>query len=57
MVTSLKDEEDEIIEFMTTQPDRFREMSLRMALKLADLKKISADNWKQLAESTCMKSA
>ena len=52
-----KDEEDEIIEFMTTQPDRFREMSLRMALKLADLKKISADNWKQLAESTCMKSA
>jgi nitrogen regulatory protein PII len=52
-----KDEEEEIIEFMTTQPDRFREMSLRMALKLADLKKISADNWKQLAESTCMKSA
>ena len=52
-----KDEENEIIEFMTTQPDRFREMSLRMALKLADLKKISADNWKQLAESTCMKSA
>lgn len=47
-------EEQEIINYMQDQPERFREMSLRMALKLADLKKISG-NWKKLAETTCMK--
>jgi len=30
-------------------------MSLRMALKLADLTKVSEENWKALAVSTCMK--
>ena len=45
---------DEIIEFMHTNKDRLREMSLRMALKIADLRKIS-DNWQALAESTCMR--
>jgi len=49
-----RDEEQEIINYMQDQPERFREMSLRMALKLADLKKISG-NWKKLAETTCMK--
>ena len=49
-----RDEEQEIINFMQDRPERFREMSLRMALKLADLKKISG-NWKKLAETTCMK--
>jgi len=29
-------------------------MSLRMALKIADLKKIS-EKWRMLAESTCMR--
>lgn len=52
-----KPEQDEIIEFMMSQPNRFREMSLRMALKLADLKKISNSTWKQMAELTCMKQA
>jgi hypothetical protein len=33
---------------------RMREISLRMALKLADLTKVSG-NWKALAESTCMR--
>jgi len=45
---------DEIIEFMHANKDRLREMSLRMALKIADLRKISP-NWKALAESTCMR--
>ncbi len=44
----------EIVEFMTENHVRLREISLRMALKLADLTKVSA-NWKVLAESTCMK--
>jgi hypothetical protein len=45
----------EVIEFMEENKNRFREMSLRMALKVADLKKISPLKWKSLAESTCMK--
>lgn len=51
-----KAEEQEIINFMQDKPEQFREMSLRMALKLADLKKISG-NWKKLAQTTCMKMA
>ena len=46
---------DEILAFMDENKDRLREMSLRMALKLADLTKVSDTNWKALARSTCMK--
>jgi len=49
-----KEEESEIIDFIADNCNRFREVSLRMALKVADLKKIST-NWRSLAESTCMK--
>ena len=49
-----KEEESEIIDFIADNCERFREVSLRMALKVADLKKISS-NWRSLAESTCMK--
>jgi hypothetical protein len=48
---------NEIIEFMNTNQDRLREMSLRMALKIADLTKVSVDNWRALAISTCMKNS
>jgi predicted AAA+ superfamily ATPase len=46
---------DEVIEFMEKNRNKFREMSLRMALKVADLQKISPTKWRSLAESTCMK--
>jgi len=46
---------EEILAFMDTNKNRLREMSLRMALKLADLTKVSETNWKALAVSTCMK--
>ena len=49
--------QDEIVEFMEANQNRLREMSLRMALKIADLRKSFADNWKRMAETTCMKSA
>ena len=49
--------QDEIIDFMNTNQNRLREMSLRMAIKIADLRKMSAANWKRLAETTCMKAA
>jgi len=48
--------QDDIIDFMHTNKDRLRELSLRMALKIADLRKMSMLNWKRLAETTCMKS-
>jgi hypothetical protein len=49
--------QDEIIDFMNTNQNRLREMSLRMAIKIADLRKMSVLNWKRLAETTCMKPA
>ena len=49
--------QDEIIAFMNSNKDRLREMSLRMALKIADLRKLSENNWQRLAETTCMKVA
>ena len=49
--------QDDIIEFMQVNKDRLREVSLRMALKIADLRKMSVLNWKRLAETTCMKVA
>jgi len=49
--------QDAIFEFMEINQARLREMSLRMALKIADLRKLSPDNWKRLAETTCMKVA
>ena len=45
---------EEIVQFMIDNHAKLREISLRMALKLADLTKISS-NWQALAESTCMK--
>lgn len=47
---------DEVIAFMDENKSRLREMSLRMALKIADLTRVST-NWRTLAKTTCMKSA
>jgi len=46
---------DEIMSFIWDNHSKLREVSLRMALKIADLVKISP-NWKNLAQATCMKS-
>ena len=48
---------EEILAFMDANKSRLREMSLRMALKIADLTKVSTTNWKALAASTCMNNA
>lgn len=45
----------ELIDFMKTNAKRLREISLRMVLKIADLRRMSEDNWQDLAKSTCMK--
>ena len=50
-----KIQEQEIIEFMYEKKDRLREISLRMAQKIADLRNMDSKRWKVLTESTCMK--
>jgi hypothetical protein len=49
------DQAEQIMEFMSTNKNKLRELSLRMCLKIADLVKISPNNWQNLAASTCMK--
>jgi hypothetical protein len=46
---------DEIVEFVETNQDKLRELSLRMVLKLADLRKSFPASWKAMAKTTCMK--
>jgi predicted AAA+ superfamily ATPase len=46
--------QEEIIDFMTHNATRFREMSLRMAIKIADLRKSFPLKWKAMATVTCM---
>ena len=48
-------EQIEILDFMEENKNKFREMSLRMAIKVADLKKSFPLKWKAMAEVTCMR--
>jgi hypothetical protein len=49
------DSTSEILDFIDTNKKRLRELSLRMVLKLADLKKSFGDKWQDYAVVTCMK--
>ena len=49
--------QDEIIEFMNVNKNKLREMSLRMAIKIAQLYKSFPTKWQALAQTTCMKAA
>ncbi len=51
-------QKEEIFEFVDTNKDKLRELSLRTVIKIADLVKMSnggSDKWKRLAETTVMK--
>ena len=50
-----KQDEAEVMDYIYTNKNRLREMSLRMVLKIADLRKMNANKWKAYVESTCMK--
>lgn len=50
------EESSTVLDFMWDNHTKLREVSLRMALKIADLLKISPSNWQNLARATCMKS-
>jgi hypothetical protein len=47
--------QEELIEFIDANKKKLRELSLRMVLKLADLRKAFPSNWKATAEVTCMR--
>jgi hypothetical protein len=44
-----------LIDFIDNNKKKLRELSLRMVLKLADLKKSMPGNWTSVAEVTCMR--
>lgn len=46
--------DQEVVNFMIENQKRLREISLRMVLKISDLRKMDEGNWKRLAETTCM---
>ncbi len=52
-----KEAETEVIEFMEEHKNSLREVSLRMAIKIGQLRKSFALRWKDMAKITCMKSA
>ena len=51
------EDKNALMDYIYTNKNKLREMSLRMVLKIADLKKMNAKKWKSYAESTCMKRA
>jgi hypothetical protein len=50
-------QKDEIVDFVVTNQDKLRELSLRMVLKIADLRKSFPKSWMAMAKTTCMKRA
>jgi hypothetical protein len=45
----------EVLEFISANKDRLRELSLRMVLKISDLRKAFPKSWAAMAQTTCMK--
>lgn len=48
-------EDQMVLNYMEANQKKLREMSIRMALKLADLVKVNPNDWQRLAENTCMR--
>ena len=48
---------DDIVTFIVDNADKLRELSLRMVLKVADLKKAFPATWQAMARTTCMRRA
>jgi hypothetical protein len=47
----------EVLEFINVNRSSLRELSLRMVLKIADLRRAFAKNWQAMARTTCMRRA
>ncbi len=50
-----EDEKTEVVQFIDVNKDKMRELSLRMVIKVADLRVAMPDKWKSVAALTCMK--
>ncbi len=50
-----KEQANQVLEYMWDNHTKLREVSIRCALKIADLVKISPENWKSLAQVTICK--
>jgi hypothetical protein len=48
---------DEVVDFIADNQDRLRELSLRMVLKIADLRGGFPERWQAMARTTCMRRA
>ena len=53
--SDVKAVEQQILDYMGENMKRMNELSLRMAIKLAELIKMRPDSWKLVADVTCMK--
>lgn len=51
----VKQVEQQILDYMADNLKRMNELSLRMAIKLAELIKMRPDSWKSVADVTCIK--
>jgi hypothetical protein len=47
----------EVVDFIEANARRMRELSLRMVLKVADIRKSMPANWKSVVEVTCMRNS
>ena len=48
-------DKQEVVDFITLHQDRMRELSLRMVLKVADIRASMPNKWRSVAEVTCMR--
>jgi hypothetical protein len=48
-------QKDEVLDFINENKAELRELSLRMVLKISDLRKSFPQSWKAMARTTCMK--
>ncbi len=48
-------DKQEVVEFIATNAKRMRELSLRMVLKVADIRVSMPNNWASVVEVTCMR--
>ena len=47
--------QDEVVDFIVENQDKIRELSLRMVLKIADLRQGFPTTWQKMAQQTCMR--
>jgi len=47
----------DVVDFVVANAEKMRELSLRMVLKVADIRKSMPDNWQAVVEVTCMRSS